>query len=98
MELPPLPADRQHELELQLEQLLNEHHFFRPRPRQGGWPRLYINTGNVREDPDRFLIDATVSFARDWFARLAMAYSSYWYETRKSDSDWLPIDWLSAIK
>jgi hypothetical protein len=98
MDLPPLPADRQYELELQLQQLLSDH-FWGPKPRQPQrqWPTLYIDTG-FREDPERYFVDKTVSFTRDWFARLAIAYLSYWYEVRKSDSDWLPADWLPAVK
>jgi hypothetical protein len=98
MDLPPLPADRQYELELQLQQLLSDH-FWGPKPRQPQrqWPTLYIDTG-FREDPERYFVDKTVSFTRDWFARLAIAYLGYWYEVRKSDSDWLPADWLPAVK
>jgi hypothetical protein len=92
MDLPPLPAEW--ELQLVLDQLLKDH--FGPRPQQFSRPlSLQIDTG-IRDDPDRLYIDQTVSFARDWFARLAMAYLSFWYEERKSD--WLPADWLPAVQ
>jgi hypothetical protein len=94
MDLPPLPADRQHALDLQLEQLLKDH--FGPRPRQFGKPlSLYVDTG-FREDPNRLGIDETVSFAHDWFARLALEYLLYWFKTGNSNQ--LPADWLPAVK
>jgi hypothetical protein len=93
MELPPLPVDRQYELDLQLKQLLEDH--FGPRPRQFGRPlSLYVDTG-FREDPERPFIDKTVSFASAWFARLAIEYLSYWCEAGEKYSD---SDWLSAIR
>jgi hypothetical protein len=93
LDLPPLPGDRQLDLQAVLKQLLDEH-FGISRPRQFGRPvPLYIDTG-VREDPERLFIDATLSFVRAWFPKLALAYLSFWHETSDGNSDWLPADWL----
>jgi hypothetical protein len=86
LELPPLPADRQRELEYELDQLL---------PKYFGWKRPPLSRFVVNYvDPD-CLAAEMASFACEWFPRLALEYVSYLCET---GDEYSASDWAPAIK
>lgn len=86
MDLSPLPADRQPNLDWALNDL---------RVRHSGSKRPPLSRFAANHIDPHSLAAAAATFACEWFPRVALEYHAHWHETGEKYS---PSDWVPAIK